>query len=305
LALGCREQPKSVTIGVVNFTSTLNPVYEGFKVGMVEMGYVQGRNVEYIYSGGVGEFADLDPEARDIISKEVDLVLAISTAAALQVKEATAGTGTPVVFAPVVDPVRLGMVNSLSRPGGNLTGIRTGGFPAKQLEWLVTLAPDVKRVLVPHNPDDGASMAGLAALKDGAGKLGVELVVHEARTQEELEPLFSSLPPDIDAILLLQNPLALSRIADFADMAVQHRLPLASTSYAQLEEGALMSYGPDYTEMGRQAARLADKVLNGTKPADLPVETSQYFFHINLRTAEAIGMTIPDSVLQLADRVIR
>jgi putative ABC transport system substrate-binding protein len=294
-----------LTIGVVNFTSILNPVYDGFKLGMADLGYVEGQSVEYVYSGGVGEMADLDPEAREIIARKVDLVFAISTAATLKVQQATAGTRIPVVFAPVVDPVQSGMVNSLSRPGGNLTGIRTGGFAAKELEWLVVLAPGIQRVLVPHNPDDGASVAGLAALREAANKLDVELVVHVARTREELNPVLTSLPEDVDAILILPNPVALSAIADFAHVAVARRLPLASTSYAQLEAGALMSYGPDYTRMGRQAARLADKVLKGTAPADLPVETSEFFFNVNLRTAHDIGLTIPDEVLQQTDRIIR
>lgn len=304
-AAACQAKVDAVTIGVVNFTPILSPVYEGFKAGMAELGYVEGKNVKYVYAGGAGEVMELDAEARDTLSRKVDLVFAISTSATLKAQEATAGTKTPVVFAPVVDPVRSGMVNSLSRPGGNLTGIRTGGFAAKELEWLVVLAPGIKRVLVPHNPDDGASLAGLVALRESAEKLGVELVVHDARSMEELNSLVASVPQDVDAILILPNPVALSGIAEFARVAVARRLPLASTSYAQLEAGALMSYGPDYIQVGRQAAHLADKVLKGTSPADLPVETSEFFFNINLRTAQAIGMTVPDDVLQVADRIIR
>jgi putative ABC transport system substrate-binding protein len=272
---------------------------------MTELGYVEGQNIQYVYSGGVGEVEALDQEVRNIIAQKVDLVFAITTPATMKVQLATAGTNLPVVFAPVNDPVASGVVKSLSRPGGNLTGIRTGGFTAKELEWLVSLAPNTRRVFVAHNPDDGSSVVGLAASKEAANKLGIQLLVHEARTPEQLNTVFASFPEDVDAILILTNNMALDRITDFVKVAQERHLPLASVSYAQLEAGALMTYGPDFFQVGRQAARLADKVLKDTSPADLPVETSEFFLSVNLRTAQAIGLTIPDEVLQQADRVIR
>jgi putative ABC transport system substrate-binding protein len=160
-------------------------------------------------------------------------------------------------------------------------------------------------VFVPHNPDDGSSVAGLAASKEAANKLGIQLVVHEARTAEQLNLVFARFPEDVDAILVPSNNMALDRIADFVKVAQERHLPLASVSYTQLEAGTLMTYGPDFFQVGRQAARLADKVLKGTSPADLPVETSEYFLSVNLITAQAIGLAIPDEVLQQADRVIR
>ena len=305
LASGCQPKPDTATIGVVNFTTRLSAVYDGFKTGMAELGYVEGQNVQYVYSGGVGTTEALDPEIQNIIAQDVDLVFAITTPATMKAQLATSGTNLPVVFAPVNDPVASGVVKSLSRPGGNLTGIRTGGFASKELEWLVSLAPNTRRVFVAHNPDDGSSVAGLVASKEAASKLNIELVVHEARTPVQMNLVLANFPEDVDAILVLPNNMALDRITDFVKVAHERHLPLASVSYAQLEAGALMTYGPDFFQVGRQAARLADKVLKGTSPADLPVETSEFFLSINLRTAQAIGLTIPDEVLQQADRVIR
>jgi putative ABC transport system substrate-binding protein len=240
-----------------------------------------------------------------VLSQDVDMVFSITTPASQKVGAVTAGTKIPVVFAPVVDPVGAGLVNSLSRPGGNATGVRVGGFAAKELEWLVTLAPATKRVLVPHNPQDAASVEALSVLREAALKVGAELVVQEAKSPQELDQIFSNFPQDVDAILLVPNNIAISRISDFVRVSHQRRLPLASVAYAQLEAGALMTYGPDFFQAGRQAARLADKVLRGTSPAVLPVETSEYFFSINLLAAQNIGLTIPDEILHQADRVIR
>lgn len=305
LAPSCQGKPEVITIGVISFTTKLDAVYDGFRSGMAELGYAEGRNVQYVYSGGVGSIEGLDAEIRKLITQEVDLVFAITTPATMKVQQATAGTNLPVVFAPVSDPVASGVVKSLSRPGGNLTGVRAGGFAGKELEWLVSLAPDTRRVFVSHNPEDSASVGDLAVLEQVAGKLGVHLVVNQSTTPEQLDQVLVNFPEDVDAIILQADNMAVARITDFVKIALDRRLPLASVPQAQLDAGALMTYGPDLFRAGRQAAQLADKVLRGASPADLPVETTDFFFGVNLRTAQAIGLTIPDEILQQADRVIR
>lgn len=298
-------QPKTVTIGVVNLTPALDPVFDGFKAGMAELGYVEGENVTYIYEGPVGSIEALGPAIQNLIKQDIDLLLALSTPATLQAKQAVEGTDIPVVFAPVNDPVQSGVVDSLRHPGGNLTGIRVGGFVPKELEWLLAIAPGTTRLFVPHNPDDNSAVLGLAALNEAADTLGVELVIGEASTPDEIMATVETIPEEVEAIILLPDNLMIAHIDDFVEAALERDLPLSSVAYPQVEAGALMSYGPGFFQLGEQVARLADKILQGTAPADLPVETADFFLSINLQTAQAIGLDISDDVLQQADTIIR
>lgn len=298
-------QTQSFTIGVINLTPALNPTFDGFKAEMTELGYVEGENITYIYEGPTGSIEALTPAIQDLIAQDIDLILALSTPATLQAKQAVAGTDIPVVFAPVNEPVQAGVVDSLRNPGGNLTGIRVGGFVPKELEWLLAIAPDTKRLFVLHNPDDDSAVQGLGALKVAAGTLDVEIVVGEARGSDEVIAGIETIPEDVDAIFLLPDNLVVGHIDDFAAVALERDLPLSSVAYPQAEAGALMSYGPDFFQLGKQVARLADKVLQGTAPADLPVETAEFFLSINLQTAQAIDLDVPDDILRQADNIIR
>ena len=299
------SRTQTFTIGVINLSPALNSTFDGFKAGMVELGYVEGENITYVYKGPTGSIEALDPAVQDLIAQDIDLILALSTPATLQAKQAVAGTDMPVVFAPVNDPVQAGVVDSLRNPGGNLTGIRVGGFVPKELEWLLAVAPDTKRLFVPHNPDDGSAVQGLAALKAAADTLDVEIVVGEARTTDEVMAAIEIIPEEVDAIFLPPDNLMVGHIDDFVAVALERDLPLSSVAYSQAEAGALMSYGPDFFQLGKQVARLADKILQGTAPADLPVETADFFLSINLQTAQAIDLHVPDDILRQADNIIR
>lgn len=307
LAPSRTSQLKTVTVGAVNLTPALDPVFDGFKAGMAKLGYVEGENVTYIYQGPTGSIKSLRPAIQRLIEAKVDLIFSASTPATIQAKHAVEGTGIPVVFAPVNDPVRSGVVDSLRNPGGNLTGIKVSGliFVPKGLKWLLAIAPGTKLIYVPHNPDDNSSVLGLAALKQAAAALAVELVVHEIHTSEEVTGAIMSTPEEVDAIFLLPDNLVVARIGSFAKVAVDRTLPLASINYSQAKAGALMGYGFESASIGEQAARLAYQILNGTRPADLPVETPEFFLTINLRTAQAIGLDIPDEILRQADHIIR
>lgn len=298
-------QPQTVTIGVVNLSLALNPVFDGFKAGMADLGYVEGQSVTYIYAGPVGSIEALEPAIQDLKTQDIDLLLALSTPATLQAKHAVKGTDIPVVFAPVNDPVGSGVVDNLRNPGGNLTGIQVGGFVPKELEWLLTIAPDTTHLFVPYNPDDSSAVQGMVALDEAADKLGIEIVVGEAHTPDEIMSAIDTIPEEVDAIFLPPDNLMTAHIDDFVAVALERDIPISSVAYPQAEAGALMSYGPDFFRLGEQVARLADKVLQGTSPADLPIETAEFFLSINLQTAEAIGLDIPDTVLRQADNIIR
>ena len=303
LMTGCGSSaPEIHTIGVVNLSPAGDPLFDAFKAGMAELGYVEGENVNYIYPGAVGTIEGLTPAIQDLMAADIDLILAMSTPAARSAKQATEGTDIPVVFVPVYDPVKSELVESLTRPGGNLTGIRGGGLIPKQLEWLLAIAPDTSRLFVPHNPGNSFSVQALGDLEDIAAKFGIELVVAEVRTEDELLAALDAIPEDVDAWFNLPSGLLSAHRSKIVETAVQHRLPL--TSFGSTD-GALLFFGPDNYRMGEQASRLAAKILQGTAPADLPVETAEFFLGINLQTAQAIGLDIPDDVLIQADDIIR
>ena len=159
--------PKTVTIGIVNYSAPLDDIVVGFKEGMAEAGYVEGEGVTYLYDGAVSSMDALDPAIQKLVAEQVDLILALTTPAAQKAKAATQGTNIPVVFAPSTDPVASGLVDSLTHPGGNLTGVRTGGSSAKGLSWLLAIASSTKTLFVPHNPDDSSSVVGLARATGG------------------------------------------------------------------------------------------------------------------------------------------
>ena len=298
-----KQSEKAYTVGVVNFTSSLDPALEGFKVGMAALGYNEGKNIVYNYAGPVGHLDALQHAIQDLMAQEVDLILALSTPAALQAKQSIKETEMPVVFLSN-DPVESGIVESISHPGVNFTGIEVRGFVPKELKWLLTIVPDTKRVFVPHNPDDGSSSLGLEDLNTAATSLGVELVVYKARTAEEMKAGIAALPEKVDAILLLPDNLVISLIDDFVAAAIELKLPLVSISWAEVQSGALISFGFDFFESGKQASHLADRILKGNKPADLPAETAEYFLSINLQTANKLGIEISTDVLMQATNVI-
>ena len=300
-------QPQTFTVGVVNLTPTLNPTFDGFKAGMAELGYVEGENVTYIYEGPVGAIDALEPAIQKLMEAKPDLVLSISTPATLRAKAALEGTDIPLVFSPVNDPVGSGVVDSLRNPGGNLTGVKGGGGGAipKTVEWLLTVVPDTTRLFVLHNPEDNSSVQALAELNETAAKLGVELVVREVRTPDEIMAAMESIPEDVDAIFIPPSGPITANIADIVEAAIERDLPIATSVGPLVQAGVQITYGTDHYRMGEHVARLADQILQGTDPADLPVETAEFYLSINLQTAETIGLDIPDDILRQADTVVR
>jgi putative ABC transport system substrate-binding protein len=297
-------KPRAVTIGIVNYSAPLDAIVDGFKEGMAEAGYAEGEKVTYLYDGAVSSIDALDPAIQKLVAERPDLILALTTPAAQKAKAATQGTKIPVVFAPSTDPVSSGLVDSLTHPGGNLTGIRTGGSSAKGLSWLLAIAPGTKTLFVPHDPDDSSSVVGLHELEAAAAPLGLEIRVVEVRTAEEFTAAMDAMPADVDAIFMLPAGLFTSGTPKFVEVSIARKLPILSIA-RQCERGVLISYGHDYRPIGKQVARLAQQILNGTPPADLPVETPDWYLCINLQTAQAIGLDIPNDILQQADTIIR
>ena len=305
LLTSCQEETQTYTIGVINLAPQLEPVLDGFKGGMTELGYTEAQ-LTYIYAGPAPNIEALDDQMQALLTADVNLILAISTPATQAAYRATLVTDIPVVFGPVTDPIDAGVVTELSRPGGNVTGVALGTLSEGQrLQWLLRLVPDTERIYVPYNADDASANASVTAALDAATEAGVELVLREVRTADEITATIDEIPGDVQAIFLAQDSLVAARIDDFAAAAIAHQLPLCTPTDGQVERGALVSYSFRLEALGKQMARLGDQILSGTVPADLPVETAEFFLTINMQTAAAIHLDISEEVLRAADKLIR
>jgi putative tryptophan/tyrosine transport system substrate-binding protein len=306
LLSGCGgAAPKTYTIGVINPSKNLDDAVKGFKEGLTELGYVEGKNVTYIYDGPVS-VDKLDAVAQDMVKANVDLILSITTPATKAAQKATAGTAIPVLFIPITDPVGAGIVASLTKPGGNTTGVTYTTQEGRRLEWLLQVAPTIKQVYIVYNPKDQSPVLALKSVSETATRLGVELITREASTPEEIEAAFKDIPKEADAIFFLPDTTVYARKADWLKLAIEHKLPTSGPNAGTVNDGALTAYGIDLAVAAKQGgARLADQILRGTKPADLPVEMAEFFLAINLKTAQAIGLNIPDEILRQAKTVVR
>ncbi len=295
---------KTYTVGVVNFNEYLDNIFFGFKKGLTEAGYTEGKNITFIYNGSRSKMSDLENDLQSFVDQKVDLIFSITTPAATKAKQMTAGTGIPVVFAPVFDPVDSGIVQSLVKPGGNLTGIKVGGNSGKALDWLLKISPDIKKISVPFNSNNKATMKSLQDLQQAADKVGVTLAAHEVSNKKELALFFENLPDETDALWLLNSGFLVNHSALFVDAAIKDKLPLGSST-SQVDDGVMVTYGQNASRTGELAAGLADKILQGVSPASLPVEITDFFLGINLKTANSIGIDISDDILHVADTIIR
>src|SRR5262245_11662340 len=271
-----------------------------------ELGYVDGQNLLIEYRNAEGRQERLPALAADLVRLKVDLIVTSGTQAALAAKQATAVI--PIVLGSSGDAVATGLVQSLARPGGNITGM-TGSSPetsGKRLELLKEAFPKKSRIAVLLNPANPLDVLEQRATESAARTLRLTLQWVEARTAAEIEAGFSAATK-ARADLLIEFPDQLFSAArsQIVGLAKKHRLPAMYVFREAVEAGGLMSYGPSLRDQLRRAATYVDKILKGTKPADLPVEQSAKFeLVINLRTAKALGLTIPQSVLGRADQVI-
>jgi putative tryptophan/tyrosine transport system substrate-binding protein len=295
---------KTYTIGIVNTASIINPAIDGLKEAMAEQGYTEGENIVYIYNGPVSR-DDLQTEIQSLIDQHVDLIVAVTTQPAIQAKELTAENHIPVVFVPVTDPIGAGIVADLTHPGGNITGIVSGQGETRRLEWLKTVDPTIQRVYFPYNPNDASPVRALEELQPAADSLGLELVLVETPDEAAVLDAIANVPDDIDAIFLGPDSLVGAKYADWVARANEMGIPTSGSSQAHVAAGILCSYSYSPFDAGRLAAGLVSQILEGANPGDLPVETAEPQFSINLVTANTIGLEISDSVLGQATIIIR
>ncbi|MFW5692415.1 MAG: ABC transporter substrate-binding protein [Chloroflexota bacterium] len=289
-------------IGVVNPVAMREPVVQAFKTGMAELGYVEGRNVRYMDPGAIPDPVARAAWVQTLVEADVDLLIGIATPGAISAKAGT--EDIPIIFFPVTDPVGSGLVDSLQTPGSNATGVTNGNPHPLRLQLLLELDPTIEVIYAPYDADSPPALATLPSLEQAASELGVELMLLPVRTTEEIEQAIRNIPEEVDAIFNLPDPRVANRWPDWMRAAIARGIPYSSLSYAEVEGGVLMAYGEELDSVGRQAARMADAVLRGVSPADIPVETSEFFLSLNLATAAEMGLTVPDRVLHRATYII-
>jgi putative ABC transport system substrate-binding protein len=276
----------------------------GFRKGLAETGYAEGRNIAIEYRWGHGASDRLPGLVADLISRPVALIVTPgSVAAALAAKAATATI--PIVYAIGVDPVQAGLGASLNRPGGIVTGI-TSMLAAKQLGLLHQLLHRDARFAVLINPGNPQIQSLLADVQAAAAVMGQQLEIIAAATPRDISPAFSeALRKQADALLIQADPMFTNRPVQLATLASRHALPAIYALREFAEAGGLMSYGSNFTDVFRQVGTYAGRILKGEKPADLPIlQVTKFEFVVNLQTAEALGLEVPATLLALADEVI-
>jgi putative tryptophan/tyrosine transport system substrate-binding protein len=303
--LNAQRSAKLPRLGVLLYsTPRADPNNEAFHRGMSDLGYIDGQNIVFVYRFADGKPERLPELAADLVRQNPDMIFALGGDVAPDAHKAT--KTIPIAFAVSSDPVRSGLVTSLSRPGGNATGVTflSDELAAKRLNLLKEAAPHVSRVAVLFNPDHADNE--LSEAERVAAALGVRLHLAEVRRAGDLEGAFSAgVQAAVDALYVVSSRQTVTNIARIIEFASRNRLPLVGGWGAWAQAGGLISYGPNVGEMVRQSVVYIDKILKGANPAELPVQQPTRFeLVINLRTAKALGLAIPESFLVRADRVI-
>ncbi len=313
LAGAAQQADRSARIGYLSLNLAAGDTRNrlSFLQRLRDLGYVEGRNLQIEYRDAEGKTERFAAMAAELVALKVDVIVTSGgSLAALAAKQAT--TTVPIVFTAVGDPVGEGLVTSLARPGGNVTGLSvlSPELVIKSLELIKQAVPGASRVALLLKPDampDRARKDRLKAADVAARALGVWLQVVEARGPADFDRAFSDMTKALaGALTLVSTPVFDNERRRLVDLAAKNRLPTVYSFKAYVEAGGLMSYGPDLADLHRRAATHVDKILKGTKPADLPVEQPTKFeLVINLKTAKALGLTIPQSVLVRADEIIQ
>ncbi|HWZ70260.1 MAG TPA: ABC transporter substrate-binding protein [Casimicrobiaceae bacterium] len=306
-----QQQSKVWRIGFFYFGSRQSALdtgrYSAFVQGMRELGYVEGKNVIFETRFGDGKVERLPNLAAELVQSKVDVIVATGSPVYSALRHAT--NTVPIIVTVTADPVVEGLAASLARPGGNITGLSdmAANLGPKQLELLMAAMPQLSRVGVLLNPDNVSHPAQITRLMLAAQKVGVQVVLAEASTVAEIELGFAALERErANAVILFGDTFFVQQFQQIAQAALKHRVASIYLIHEYAEAGGLMSYGPNIVDSFRRAATYVDKILKGAKPGELPFEqAARYSLAINLKTAKALGLTIPQSLLLRADEVIQ
>jgi putative ABC transport system substrate-binding protein len=306
LAAGAQQASKLPTIGFLGATTPAGggQLLAAFVQRLRELGWVEGRNVAIEIRWGEGRSERFAEIAAEFVRLKVDVILTHNTPPVLAAKQAT--SSIPIVFATAGDPVGTGVVASLARPGGNVTGLSSGATDVvgKRLELLREIVPGLRRLAILAS-DSPYSVLDIGEVQRAARTVALEVATFEIRRTEDIAPAFETLKGGADALYVISDPVTVSNRVRINTLALGARLPTMHSVREPVEAGGLMSYGANWSDMFRRAADYVDKILRGAKPSDLPVEQPTKFdFIINLTTAKVLGLTVPDKLLVAADEVI-
>jgi putative tryptophan/tyrosine transport system substrate-binding protein len=300
------QQPTTPVIGWLGATGPNDRLMAVLRGGLAEAGYIEGRNVVIEYRWAEGRYDRMPAMAEELVRRRVAVIVASPTPPALVAKSASATV--PIVFGVTDDPVKLGLVTSLARPGGNATGVYffLSDLPAKQLGLLRELVPAAARVGLLINPDNANAAAVTQEMMAAASSIGVEIEIIRANDSPAIDAAFAILVRNkTDALVVGADPFFFSRRAQLATLATRHAIPAVYTVREFAEAGGLMSYGTSLNEAFRHIGAYAGRILKGAKPTDLPVvQSTRFDFVINLTTAKALGLEVPPRLLARADEVI-
>jgi putative tryptophan/tyrosine transport system substrate-binding protein len=307
LAARGQQREKLPTIGFLGAASAsaMKSWLDAFVARLRELGWIEGRTVAIEIRWAEGRRERVAEIAAEFVQLKVDVIVTSATPPTLAAKQATAVI--PIVFAAVSDPVGPGLVASLARPGGNVTGLanQTSDTAGKKLELLREAVPGLRRLAIMANVGNPASVLEMGEVQATARTLGLEVTTSEIRRAEDIAPAFEALKDRADALYLGPDPLMNTNRTRVNILAVGARLPTMQGAREYVEAGGLMSYGPNFPDQFRRVADFVDKILRGTKPADIPVEQPTKFdLVINLTTAKALRLEVPASLLARADEVI-
>jgi putative tryptophan/tyrosine transport system substrate-binding protein len=303
------QQPAMPVIGFLNPASpdAFADRLRAFRQGLKDTGYVEGENVAIVYRWAEDQLDRLPALAADLVRRQVAVIATVTSHSTFAAKAAT--TSIPIIFSLAEDPVRLGLIASIARPGGNATGINilSGELVAKRLELLRELVPGAARVAVLVNPANATSTeTTVRDVELAARTIGLQIQVLNASTSREIDAAFAALARERpDALLVATDTLFTTRRVQMSLRAMRHAIPATYSAREVVEAGGLMSYGSNLTDALRQAGAYTGRILKGAKPADLPVvQASKFELVINHQTARMLGLTVPDKLLVAADEVI-
>ena len=287
-------------IGVINPNTGTQDINKGFIQELKENGFVEGENTTLLrYDSNF----EMDEVIHDMVARDVDLIFTVTTPATRKAKKATQENNIPVVYA-MQDPVASGIITHLALHDCNLTGIQIRGSIPKTLEWMLIVSPDIKHLFVPIKYDTKAADQSLEDLQKTASTLGIKLSLVEVNDQSELDTALAAIPENADGIFMIHSIFIHSNVEKLVQAAIDRKLLIGSGA-AQSDRGVTISYGMVAEKTGRQAGRLANLILKGIKPADIPSEITEFFIGVNLQTAKATNVEISAEVLQQADIIIR
>jgi putative ABC transport system substrate-binding protein len=306
LAMEARATAKPYHVGVVLEGGPYYAMVDGLKEGLKALGFEEGTHYLLLIRDVKGDPRALEPSARGLEQEKVDVIYSLATSVTLAVKRAT--TAVPIVFYVGTDPVVVGLVKSFAKPSGRLTGVHSlsSELAVKRLEILRDISPKIHRVAAFFDPGNTAARESVSMIQQVAGRLGMEVVERHVRSVEELRVGLESLRHgEVDALVLGSDAMLTSQTKLVVDSANARKLATVSLERSFARAGGLASYGVNFRAAGRQSAKLVQRVLSGTSPAELPIERIDRFeLVLNLRTARALGLTVPPSVLARADQVI-